>query len=123
MNEKKVIIVDDDEDLLALLESIFKKAGFEVRIANSGNDFFSLLKTFLPDAVVLDMIMPKMNGEDICKKIRETKEYENIKIFFLSVVVMPEDQLASMKNKYNISGYFNKPFQIKELAIKIKEAI
>lgn len=122
-NKKKIAVVDDDRDLLDLLAVIFQRAGFEVRTASNGREFFQLLEKYTPDAVVLDLIMPRMSGEMICQKLREQPAYDKVKVFFLSVVVQPEDKLAAMKKKYKISGYFNKPFPIKELATQIRAAL
>ncbi len=119
MSTKKIVLVDDDEDILGLLEIVFKEKGFEVKTATGGEELFKLLPSFVPDAILLDMMMPKMSGEAVCRKIRENKTYDKVKIFFLSVLIFPEEQLDTFKNKYKISGYYNKPFIRDELVTNI----
>ncbi len=123
MNTKKIILVDDDEDILGLLQIIFAEKGFEVKTAAGGEQLFQIRGTFVPDAILLDMMMPKMSGEAVLQKIREDRAYDKIKIFFLSVLILPEDQLDTFQKKYKVSGYFNKPFIKNELINNILNAL
>ena len=123
MKKKKIILVDDDQSILGLLRLVFKENGFEVRTARNGKELFRIIEKFVPNAILLDMMMPGMNGESICEKIREKKSFDQIKLFFLSVVVLSEDQLQTFEQKYKISGYFNKPFISENLLPAILKAL
>jgi DNA-binding response OmpR family regulator len=118
-NKKKLIVVDDDESIRSLLQIIFRNKGFDVKAADGGTSFFELLEGFDPHAVILDVMMPEMDGESICAKIRQDRARNNVKIFFLSVMIPNEDKLRLLKEKYQISEYFLKPFEGEELADKV----
>jgi DNA-binding response OmpR family regulator len=122
-NKKKLIVVDDDESIRSLLGIIFKNRGFEVKAADGGESFFEMLKGFHPHAVILDVMMPEMDGESICKKIRQDRAHDNVKIFFLSVIIPDEDKLRLLKEKYKVSEYFVKPFVGKELADNVQSKL
>jgi two-component system OmpR family response regulator len=118
--KKKLIVVDDDESIRSLLQIIFRNKGFDVRAADGGASFFELMKDFNPHAVILDVMMPEMDGESICAKIRQDRARDNVKIFFLSVMIPDEDKLRLLKEKYQVSEYFLKPFEGDELADKVQ---
>jgi DNA-binding response OmpR family regulator len=122
-DKKKLIVVDDNESIRSLLEVIFKNKGFEVKAADGGKEFFEMLKGFNPHAVILDVMMPGMDGESICKKIRQDQTQDNVKIFFLSVIIPDEDKMRLLKEKYKVSEYFVKPFEGQDLVDKVQSKL
>jgi two-component system OmpR family response regulator len=122
-NKKKLIVVDDNESIRTLLGVIFKNEGFEVKATDDGKIFLEMLKEFNPHAVILDVMMPKMDGESICEKIRQDRAHDNVKIFFLSVIIPNEDKLRLLKEKYQVSEYFVKPFVNKELTDRVQSKL
>ena len=122
-NKKKLIVVEDNESIRSLLGVIFKNEGFEVKTTDDGKIFLEMMKEFNPHAVILDVMMPKMDGETICEKIRQDRAHDNVKIFFLSVLVPNEDKLRLLKEKYQVSEYFVKPFVNKELTDKVQSKL
>ena len=123
MSAKKIIMVDDDEDILGFLKIIFEERGFEVRTAPGGEELFKILASFTPDAILLDMMMPRMSGETVLQKIRADRAFDAIKVFFLSVLILPEEKINLFEKEYKISGYFNKPFAGKDLVANIINAL
>ena len=85
MGEKRrILIVDDDEDILQLLQYNLEKEGYEVRILSESDRTVSIAKNFLPDLIILDIMMPVQNGIELCRKLRNKKRFRNTYIFFLT---------------------------------------
>jgi two-component system, OmpR family, alkaline phosphatase synthesis response regulator PhoP len=85
MEEKRrILIVDDDEDILQLLQYNLEKEGYEVMILARSEKALSVAKTFSPDLIILDIMMPNQNGIELCRKLRDKNRFKNIYIFFLT---------------------------------------
>jgi two-component system alkaline phosphatase synthesis response regulator PhoP len=85
MEEKRrILIVDDDEDILQLLQYNLEKEGYEVKILSESDRTVSIAKNFLPDLIILDIMMPEQNGIELCRKLRDKKRFRNTYIFFLT---------------------------------------
>ncbi len=83
--KRKVLIVDDDEELVELLTDVFEKdARFDIRTANNGFDAGMLVREFRPDLVVLDVMLPDINGKEVCQRIRSDDTLEAVKIICIS---------------------------------------
>ena len=90
-NVKKVLIVDDDEFLLDMYVVKFKSAGFEVEIAQDGEEAISKAQKFNPDAILLDIVMPKIDGFGVLRTLKKDKIAPNSTIFILSNLGQKED--------------------------------
>jgi two-component system alkaline phosphatase synthesis response regulator PhoP len=85
MEEKRrILIVDDDEDILQLLQYNLEKEGYEVKILARSEKAVSVAKIFSPDLIILDIMMPNQNGIELCRKLRDKSRFKNIYIFFLT---------------------------------------
>ena len=86
--KRKVLIVDDDEDLVELLVDVFARDGrFEIRTANNGFDAGMYVKEFRPDLVVLDVMLPDINGREVCQRVRQDDTLDSVKIICISGMV------------------------------------
>ncbi|MHC4185536.1 MAG: response regulator, partial [Planctomycetota bacterium] len=115
---KKVLIVDDDAEIVELLVDVLGREGkFDTRTASSGYDAGILTEQFRPDLILLDYMLPDVNGNIVCQTIRRNPEFENIKIIIVSGVIKQDeiDQLL----KSGAEGFIRKPFDIAELTDKI----
>src|SRR5918992_2908666 len=112
--KRKVLIVDDDQELVELLVDTFAKDGrFEIRTANNGFDAGMLVKEFRPDLVVLDVMLPDINGKEVCQRVRADNTLEDVRILCISGMI-EEDKIQDLK----LSGaddFLHKPFEIEEL--------
>ncbi|MFT5427232.1 MAG: CheY-like chemotaxis protein [Gammaproteobacteria bacterium] len=91
-SKKRILVVDDDTDMTRLLKVILEKSGkFEVRTENDALNAVNAAHEFNPDVVLLDVIMPKMKGGQIAKKIKESKELMHSKIIFFSALLGKSD--------------------------------
>ncbi len=114
----KILVVDDDPYILMSLEFLMKKNGYEVMVARNGAEALDILNTAIPDIVLLDIMMPDVNGYDICKHIKSTKALKNSKVIFMSAKTKDSD----IKKGYELGAvlYVKKPFSTRELVKDIK---
>jgi two-component system, OmpR family, alkaline phosphatase synthesis response regulator PhoP len=82
--KRRILVVDDDEDILDLLKYNFEKEGYEVLTLNRSEKTVSIAKVFQPDLIILDIMMPEQNGIEVCRKLRTKRCFKNTYIFFLT---------------------------------------
>jgi excisionase family DNA binding protein len=116
--KKKVLIVDDDAEIVELIADVLTRDGrFEIKTASSGYEAGISTQQFRPDLILLDYMLPDVNGNVVCQTIRKNLEFENTKIIIVSGVVKQDeiDQLL----KSGAEGFIKKPFNIDELISKV----
>jgi two-component system, OmpR family, alkaline phosphatase synthesis response regulator PhoP len=114
---KRILIADDEPNIVAALEYLLQQGGYEVLIARNGDEALDLLEERIPDLVLLDVMMPRKSGYEICSRIREQSEWRHIKVIMLSA----KGRDAEV-NKGLVVGadlYITKPFSTRELMAKI----
>jgi len=120
--KRKVLIVDDDAEIVELLVEVLERDGrFEVKTASSGYEAGMATEQFRPELILLDYMLPDVNGNVVCQTIRKNPEFENIKIIIVSGVVKQEE--ISQLLKSGAEDFIRKPFNIAELADKITTAL
>ena len=113
-SKRKVLIVDDDQDLVDLMSDIFRGDGrFEIRTANNGFDAGMLVKEFRPDLVVLDVMLPDINGKEVCQRVRLDPTMESVKIICISGMI-EQDKIAELRLA-GANDFMNKPFPVEKL--------
>lgn len=114
MRTNSILIVDDDEKLCALLRSYFEQEQFIVYVAHDGTEALNLLRSQKPQIMLLDLMMPGMDGFEAC---RRTRQFSDIPIIFLSAKDDETDRLVGL----NIGGddYVTKPFHVKEIIARV----
>ena len=113
-SKRKVLIVDDDEELVELLSDVFSKDGrFDVRTANNGFDAGMMVKELRPDLVVLDVMLPDINGKEVCHRVRSDESLESVKIICISGMV-EQDKIAELKAA-GANDFMHKPFNVERL--------
>jgi len=116
--KKKILIVDDDAEIIELLVDVLVRDGrFELKTASSGYEAGMSTQQFRPDLILLDYMLPDINGNVVCQIIRKNPEFENTKIIIISGVVKQDeiDQLL----KAGAEDFIKKPFNIAELTSKV----
>jgi len=118
---KRVLIVDDEKNIVISLEFLLEQAGYRYKIARDGEEALRLIHSFLPELVLLDVMMPHINGYEVCRRIRENLMWENIKIIMLTA----KGQEAEMEKGLALgaNAYISKPFSTKLLMEKIHEIL
>jgi excisionase family DNA binding protein len=116
--KKKVLIVDDDPEIVELLEEVLgRDQRYEIKTASSGYDAGMLTEQFRPDLILLDYMLPDVNGNIVCQTIRRNPEFASTKIIIVSGVVK-EDEIEQLL-KSGAEDFIRKPFSIDELTEKI----
>ena len=118
---KKVLIVDDDPNILFLISEVLTRNGYEPLMAYSGASALELVRTHRPELVVLDIMMPGLDGFEVCKKIKADPAYRDTKIVMLTAKTKAADIQAGLAA--GADAYFTKPFKIAELSAKIKQLL
>jgi excisionase family DNA binding protein len=112
--KRKVLIVDDDEELVELLSDTFARDGrFDIKTANNGFDAGMLVKEFRPDLVILDVMLPDINGKEVCQRVRSDSTLEMVKIICISGMI-EQDKIADLKAS-GANDFMNKPFTVDKL--------
>lgn len=119
--KKKILIVDDEPNIVMSLEYAFKKKDFEVFIARDGTEALDIAERERPNIILLDIMMPQMDGYETLKRIRENKELATTKVVFLSAKSKEKDIEKGMK--MGADGYMTKPFSIKKVISDVEEMI
>jgi two-component system, OmpR family, response regulator len=115
---RKVLIVDDDTEIVELIVNILEKDGrFETKTASSGYEAGMVTQQFRPEVILLDYMLPDVNGNIVCQTIKKNPEFENIKIIIVSGVVK-QDEIAQLL-KSGAEDFIKKPFDVSELTTKI----
>ncbi|MFD2035855.1 response regulator transcription factor [Belliella marina] len=115
----KILIVDDEPNILLSLEYLFKKEGFMVFIARDGEEALEIITETKPELVLLDIMMPKVDGYEVCKYIKE--KYAKIKVVFLSAKSKQQDVQKGLNLGADL--YMTKPFGNKDLVSKVKNLL
>ncbi len=119
---RKVLVVDDDAEIVELFVDVLTRDGrFEVRTASSGYDAGVLTQEFMPDLMILDYMLPDLNGNVVCQTIRNNPKFEHMKIIIVSGVVN-QDEIDELKQA-GANDFVKKPFNIEKLIERMVELL
>jgi len=117
MARKHVVYVDDNLDLTRLVEAELQDAGYEITIANDGEEGIETILSVQPDMVILDVMMPLMNGWEVCKYLRNKEEFKDLPILMLTGVGRLVNDMTSPL--YGASDHLDKPFEMEDLIERV----
>ena len=118
---KKILIVDDEPNIVMTLEYTFKKSNYEVFIARDGQEALDILKTNFPDVIILDIMMPMVDGFATVEQIRKDDNLQHTKVMFLSAKNKESDIEKGLA--LGADAYMTKPFSIKKVVEKVEELL
>jgi len=118
---KKILVVDDDPYILMSLEFLMKKNGFDVMVARNGTEALEIVEKQVPDIVLLDIMMPDVDGYAICKHIKSSKKLKEAKVVFMSA----KSKETDIQKGYDLGAslYVTKPFSTRHLLKQVQELI
>ena len=120
--KSKVLVVDDDPEIVELFVDVLERDGrFEIRTAASGYDAGMITQEFMPDLILLDYMLPDINGNVVCQTIRKNPNFEHTKIIIVSGVVN-QDEINDLL-KSGADDFVKKPFNIEKLIQRIGELL
>jgi len=118
---KTVAIVDDEPDLLELVALHLKRVGFQTETFLDGQTFLRYLDRQRPDLIILDLILPDVDGFEICKYLRSNKEFASLPIIMLTAKGDETDRVVGLE--LGADDYITKPFSVKELIARVKAVL
>lgn len=121
MSQTKILVVDDEEDLRDLVRYNLTKEGYYVTCAGSGRECLDLVRNQMPDLIVLDVMMPELDGLEVCKIIRRDDRISHIPIILLTARSEESDIVSGLE--LGADDYVTKPFSSKVLAARIKTVL
>ncbi len=116
-----IVTVEDEIPLITLLKYNLEKEGYKVKNAETGQEALQLIKSTLPDLVVLDWMLPDFSGIEVCKQIKRDKKLKTIPVLMLTAKSEAEDKIIGFEN--GVDDYLTKPFNNKELILRIKSLL
>ncbi|OGO19045.1 MAG: DNA-binding response regulator [Chloroflexi bacterium RBG_16_50_11] len=118
MSGKKVLVVDDDVKTVELVKLYLNRDGYRVLTAYNGNDALQIARESHPDLIVLDLMLPGMNGLDVCRILRQESE---VPIIMLTAMTTDDDRLTGLN--IGADDYVTKPFSPRELAARVRAVL
>jgi len=116
--KRKALIVDDDEELVELIVDALEADGrFETRVANNGFDAGMMVKEYHPDIIVLDVMLPDINGKEVCTRVRSDSTLDDVRIICISGMV-EQDKIQDLKDS-GADQFLQKPFEVDQLIERI----
>ena len=120
-SRKKVLVVDDESDVADLVAYHLKAKGFAVETVNDPTQSIGIARSFLPDLVILDVMMPEINGIQICRMLRADPKLKQVPVIFLTAKVEENDRVQGLET--GADDYICKPFSTKELVLRVQNIL
>jgi DNA-binding response OmpR family regulator len=118
MNPKKILVVDDEVDLLETIQFSLEVEGYTVLVSNDGEDALSQARKESPDLILLDIMLPKLDGYKVCRLLKFDERYKHIPILMMTAKTQEKDKVLGIET--GADEYITKPFDMDELMEKIK---
>ena len=116
-SKRKVLIVDDEPNIVTALEFLLRRSGYDVQVVTNGAEALAHVESYLPDVVLLDIMMPVKSGYEVCQRMRERPEWRHIKIVMLTAKGREAEVSKGMSLGADL--YITKPFSTQELLAAI----
>jgi DNA-binding response OmpR family regulator len=117
----RILIAEDEPNIVTSLQFLLQKNEYEVRVARDGEEALQLVESFMPDLVLLDVMMPVRNGFDVCRKIRENPALRRIRIVMLTARGRDAERDEGLA--LGADAYMTKPFSTKELVAMVRQLL
>lgn len=119
--QKKILIVDDEPNIVISLEFLMQREGFEVFVANDGEAALQAVAAHAPDLVLLDIMLPKVDGFEVCRQLRSDPNQQALKILMLTAKGRETEMAKGMA--LGADAYTTKPFSTRELVAQVKQLL
>ena len=116
---KKILLVDDEAGFAELLRDLLEMDNYEVQVAHDGEEGLEKLKVFMPDAIISDIVMPRLSGFEMFKKIKANPDTSTIP--FLFITGFQDDRVLSEARKIGIFGILKKPVDIEQIEHRLRD--
>lgn len=119
--DEKILIVEDEPNIVVPLQFIMKDNGYDVTVVFSGEEAVDAITESKPDLILLDIMLPGMDGYELCQMIRQNPDWKGIKIIFLTALGREADMAKGMA--LDADAYITKPFSNKEVVEKVRNLL
>ncbi len=116
-----ILVVEDEPNIVESLSFLMKKAGFIVRVARDGNTAIRTIESEAPDLVLLDIMMPRRDGYEVCRTIRANPDWDHVRIIMLSAKGRDLDRRKGLE--LGADDYITKPFSTREIVERVQEIL
>ena len=117
----KALIIDDEEDYRIIIQEVLSAAGYAVRVAKDGSEGLEMLKQESSDVVLVDWMMPKMDGEQFCRAMRAVEALRGIPVIMLTVKQTADEELEALH--FGVDDFVVKPFKAPELLARVRAVL
>ncbi|MBN1262033.1 MAG: response regulator [Anaerolineae bacterium] len=121
MSEGRILVVEDDFDISNMLQLYFKSLGYDVHVASRGGDALDLTRQKMPNVIVLDIMLPDIDGYEVCRQLRTNLRTSHIPILFLTQKDERSDKIRGLE--LGADDYITKPFDVEELRLRVRNTI
>ena len=121
LSGRDILVVDDEEDALDLIDFNLKQAGYSVSRAKNGSEAIDVAKKDAPDLIVLDLMLPEVDGLEVCRVLRRNEETAQIPIIMLTAKAAEMDRVIGLE--VGADDYVTKPFSVRELVLRVKNLL
>ena len=118
MSKKRILVVDDEVDLVETVRFSLELEGYDVLVADNGEEALNQARKENPDLILLDLMLPKLDGYKVCRLLKFDERYKHIPILMLTAKTQEKDKATGMETGAN--EYITKPFEMDELMKKVK---
>ena len=118
---KEILIVDDEPSIVVPIQFLMEQQGYSVLVAENGEDALDVIYKYKPDLILLDIMLPRIDGYEVCEIVRLNPEYRNVKIIFLTAKGREVEIAKGLA--LGADAYIIKPFSNTELVAKVKELL
>ena len=115
---QRVLVVEDEPSIVESLSFLMKQAGFDVRIAGDGTTALRMMENETPDLVLLDVMLPRRDGYDVCRAIRDNRKFDAVRIVMLSAKGRELDRRKGLE--LGADDYVTKPFSTRDLVERVR---
>ena len=118
---QRILIADDEPNIVISLEFLMKREGFDVQVAMDGEAALQAIATQLPDLILLDVMLPKLNGFEVCQQIRAHPQWQSLKVLMLTA--KGRDTEVSKGLALGANAYMTKPFSTRDLVAQVRQLL
>ncbi len=119
MEQKRILVVDDEVDLVQTIQFSLELEGYKVLVAHNGEDGLNQARREKPDLILLDIMLPKLDGFKVCRLLKFDEQYKHIPILMLTAKTQEKDK--SLGAETGAEEYITKPFDMQDLIEKVKK--
>src|SRR5687768_10149664 len=121
MPPTRILVVDDDAWILRMVTTVLEKRGYDIQVAKDGEEGLERAQRDRPDLIITDVMMPKLDGWALVKKLRSTPELAFVPVIFLTALGSEEDRIRGFR--LGADDYLAKPFRFEELDLRVAKAL